>query len=150
MIFECYSSEKLITLNILHEVVPTWYSFTTDSTEAMRIKCLAQGNNILLPRFEPSTSVSRNRHSSQSTNLLIIRNYCNPIHKANILNRQFISVITDDTKALLPDLEPSQYLSMENRTVSCEGVVKLLKNLKPHKAARPDDIPLMLLKEAAD
>ena len=27
MIFKCYSSEKLITLNILHEAVPTWYSF---------------------------------------------------------------------------------------------------------------------------
>ena len=46
MIFKCYSSEKLITLNILHEVIPT-----AESTEAMRIKCLAQGNNILLPGF---------------------------------------------------------------------------------------------------
>ena len=59
MIFKCYSSKKLITLNILHEVVPTWYSFTAESTEAMRIKCLAQGNNILLPGFEPSISVSQ-------------------------------------------------------------------------------------------
>ena len=33
--------------------------FTAESTEAMRIKCLAQGNNILLPGFEPSTSVSK-------------------------------------------------------------------------------------------
>ena len=24
---KCYSSEKLIALNTLHEVVPTWYSF---------------------------------------------------------------------------------------------------------------------------
>ena len=29
-------------------------------------------------------------------------------------------------------------------------MAKLLKNLKPHKAALPDDIPLMLLNEAAD
>ena len=50
----------------------------------------------------------------------------------------------------LPDLGPSQYPCMEDITVSCKGVVKLLKNLKPHKAAGPDDIPLMLLKEAAD
>ena len=27
VIFKCYSSEELITLNTLHEVVPTWYSF---------------------------------------------------------------------------------------------------------------------------
>ena len=39
---------------------------------------------------------------------------------------------------------------MEDITVSCEGVVKLLKNLTPHKADGPDDILLMLLKEAAD
>ena len=55
-----------------------------------------------------------------------------------------------DTKTSIPDLGPSQYPSMEDITVSCKGVVKLLKNLKPHKAAGPDDIPLMLLKDAAD
>ena len=76
--------------------------------------------------------------------------YCDPIQKANIINRQFISVFTDDTKTSLPDLGPSQYPSMEDITVSCEGVVKQLKILKPHKAAGPDDIHLMLLKEAAD
>ena len=76
--------------------------------------------------------------------------YCDLIPKANILNRQFISVFTDDTKTSIPDLGPSQYPSMEDITVSCKGVVKLLKNLKPHKAAGPDDIPLMLLREAAD
>ena len=38
---------------------------------------------------------------------------------------------------------------MEDITVSCERAVKQLKNLKPQKAAGPDDIPLMLLKEAA-
>ena len=76
--------------------------------------------------------------------------YCDAIQKANILNRQFISVIRYDTKTSLPDLWPSRYLSMEDIIVSCEGVVKLLKNLKPHKAAAPDDVPLMLPKEAAD
>ena len=27
MNFKCYSSEELITLNTLHEVVPTWYIY---------------------------------------------------------------------------------------------------------------------------
>ena len=76
--------------------------------------------------------------------------YCDPIQRAYILNRQFISVFTDDTKTSIPDLGPSQYPSMKDITVSCKGVVKLLKNLKPHKAAGPDDILLMLHKEAAD
>ena len=39
---------------------------------------------------------------------------------------------------------------MEDVTVPCKGAVKLLKNLMQHKAAGQDDIPLMLLKEAAD
>ena len=38
----------------------------------MRIKCLAQGNNILLPGFEPSTSVSQ-------TDILAIRPICSII-----------------------------------------------------------------------
>ena len=41
----------------------------------MQIKYLAQGNNILLPGFEPSASVSRNRHSSQTANMLYISMY---------------------------------------------------------------------------
>ena len=60
------------------------------------------------------------------------------------------SVSTDDTKTSLSDIGPSQYPSMEDITVSCKGVVKLLKNLNPHKIAGPDEIPLMLHKEAAD
>ena len=60
------------------------------------------------------------------------------------------SVFTDDTKTSLPEIGPSQYPSMEDITVSCEGVAKPLKYLKPHKAAGPDDIPLMISKEAAE
>ena len=45
--------------------------FTTESTEVLQIKRLAQGHNILmLPGFEPSTSVSRNRHSNHMSNML--------------------------------------------------------------------------------
>ena len=50
---------------------PPGTHFTAESTEAMQIKYLAQGNNILLPGFEPSTSVTRNRHLNQTANMLI-------------------------------------------------------------------------------
>ena len=70
VIFKCYSSEKLIALNTHHEVVPSGTHFTGESTEEMRIKCLAQGHNTLIPGFEPSTSVSRNRQSNHTTNML--------------------------------------------------------------------------------
>ena len=71
MIFKCYSSKQLIAMDTLHKVVISpGTHFTTESTEAMRIKCLAQGRNILMPGFEPSTSVSRNQHSNHMTNML--------------------------------------------------------------------------------
>ena len=38
----------------------------------MQIKRLAQGHNILMPGFEPSTSVSKNRRSSQPTNMILL------------------------------------------------------------------------------
>ena len=44
--------------------------FTAESTEAMQIMCLAQGHNILMSGFEQSTSISGNRHSNQTTNML--------------------------------------------------------------------------------
>ena len=74
MIFKCYSSEKLITLNTLHEVVPPGTHFTAESTEAMRIKSLAQGKNILMLGFEPSTSVSK-------SNILTTRPICSNTKK---------------------------------------------------------------------
>ena len=39
--FNCYSSEELITLNTLHEVVPTWYSFHSwvDWSNADKVSC---------------------------------------------------------------------------------------------------------------
>ena len=49
-------------------VPPPGTHFTAESTEAMPIKCLAQGHNILMPGLEPSTPVSRNRHSNHMTN----------------------------------------------------------------------------------
>ena len=76
--------------------------------------------------------------------------YCDTMQKANILNRQSTSVFIDSTMTSLPNLGPSSYTSLEDATVSCKGVVKVLQNLKPHKAAGPDDVSMMLLEEAAE
>ncbi|XP_072051476.1 uncharacterized protein [Amphiura filiformis] len=76
--------------------------------------------------------------------------HCDPKQKANILNRQFSSVFTVDSDSSLPDLGPSPHPTMNDINVSCAGVTKLLQNLKPHKAAGPDGIPVRLLKETAE
>ena len=64
-----------MALNTLHEGVPPGNNFTAESTEAMRLKCLAQRHNMLmLPGFEPSTSVSRKRHPNHMTKYAIVVN----------------------------------------------------------------------------
>ena len=51
----CSTEQTPVTL-----VFPFGTQFTAESTEAMRIKCLAQGHNIpMQPGFEPSNAVSR-------------------------------------------------------------------------------------------
>ena len=53
-------------------VFPPGTHLQTESTEAMRIKCLAQGHNVLMQlRFEPSIAVSANRHLAYITNMLV-------------------------------------------------------------------------------
>jgi hypothetical protein len=76
--------------------------------------------------------------------------HSDPKAKANILNRQFASVFTDDRATQLPDLGHTDHPALPNIKVNCMGVIKLLKNLKPHKATGPDGIPARLLKEIAE
>ena len=50
---------------------PSATYFSTESTETMRIKRLAQGHNILLQSgFKPSIAVSRNRHLTHMISML--------------------------------------------------------------------------------
>ena len=67
-----------------------------------------------------------------------------PYKNKIILNRQFTSVFTNDTNSSLTDLGPSLYPRMDDIAECCKDAIKIMKNLEPHKAAGPDDIPLML------
>ena len=72
---------------------------------------------------------------------------CEGHKKANILNEYFSSVFTrkDDNVPCLPALYPG----ICDPVIGLDGVVKLLRNLKPNKASGPDMIPNRVLKEAA-
>ena len=93
----------------------------------------------------------------ESSGVSPLRNVDGVIHseanvKANILNRQFVSVFTKEDKANIPDKGPSPYASspyasMEGITVTPNGVEKLLRDLKPDKATGPDMIPARFLKQ---
>ena len=70
--------------------------------------------------------------------------------KANILNEQFCSVFTDEDVSSIPTLGQSPHPDMPDIQVTVKGVVKLLKNLNPRKAAGPNKIPCRLLKTVAE
>lgn len=50
----------------------------------------------------------------------------------------------------MPDKGPSPYPSMMKIQVNSQGVVKLLRGLRPFKATGPDEIPAYILKNMAD
>ena len=68
--------------------------------------------------------------------------------KAEILNKQFTSIFTKEDTSYLPDLGPSPYPKLPDIIIDCEGILKLLRDLKPHKAAgltisQPDCLKIM-------
>ena len=71
------------------------------------------------------------------------------IDKANTLNHQFQSVFNPLQQPTNNLQEPSQHPTSPPIEITTTGIAKLLKKLKPHKAAGPDEIPSRVLKELA-
>ena len=69
--------------------------------------------------------------------------------KAEALNAQYQSVFTKEDTSTIPDKEESTCPSMPDITFTKEGIEKLLSNLNAAKASGPDNIPIRILKEAA-
>ena len=69
--------------------------------------------------------------------------------KAEILNKQFSSVFTQEDLDHIPAPSGNSFPSITNIEISAAGVAKLLQNIKPNKASGPDNIPCRLLKELA-
>ena len=76
--------------------------------------------------------------------------FSDSLNKANIMGGQFCSVFTNEGMSDLSDLGPSHTPSIPPIKVNIEGVPKLLKDIKPHKATGPNNISGRLLKEAAE
>ena len=85
----------------------------------MQIKYLAQGNYILLPGFEPSTSVTRNRHSNQTTNMSL--QYVIDAH--SIMHNSFA-----DDKQLQMSAPPDRISELLHSMQSCISDVKAWAN----------------------
>ena len=72
------------------------------------------------------------------------------------MNDQFKSVFSNIDKITETEFESncklsikSNYQTMPDITITCEGIAKLLLNLNPNKAADPDEIKPRVLKELA-
>ena len=68
--------------------------------------------------------------------------------KAAALGDQFFSVFTRENN-ITPVISSSPNPPMSDITFTANGIEHLLKNLKPGKAAGPDDIPTWILKICA-
>ena len=68
------------------------------------------------------------------------------LDKANICNRQFQSAFTRESDTEIPSKGTSPFTPMGEITVDPNGVLKLLNNLKIHKASGPDGLSARVLK----
>jgi hypothetical protein len=59
-------------------------------------------------------------------------------------------VYTKEDASNIPDMGNSPHQDMQDLNISEEGVRKLLKNIKVHKAIGPDEIPAKVLHDFAD
>ncbi|KAI8494635.1 hypothetical protein Bbelb_278610 [Branchiostoma belcheri] len=80
----------------------------------------------------------------------------NPQEQADILNEHFQSVFSDGQQYSNAEFEEKTGMqnidvpAMDNITITCEGVSKLMEKLNPHKAGGPDGISPRILRELAE
>ena len=75
--------------------------------------------------------------------------YSSNYSKSHLLHKYFASVFNEDTSDSLPELPNSPYSDISRISVTLNGVINLLQNLKEFKAYGLDKIPNRLLKEYA-
>ena len=70
--------------------------------------------------------------------------------KAEILNNQFCSVFTSEDTTNIPKLPGPPNTEMPKFQITVQGVTKLLEGLNGRKAPGPDELPNLILKNAAN
>ena len=76
--------------------------------------------------------------------------HADPKDKTKILNRQYESVYTKEDTSHVPSPSGRPYQSMEEITVTKQGVRKLLQKINSRKTCGPDMIPARILKDLAE
>ena len=76
-------------------------------------------------------------------------NYITDMEKAHILSDHFRSVFTQENLEFIP-FTPSNLPTINDITITKEGVLKLLKTINTNKASGPDGLSPRILKETAE
>ena len=100
----------------------------------------AIGDNLMTSNSRPFRKFIKSlRHSSTGVLSLNTTNgtATSTIDKTDALSNQFLSVFTKEDCSNLPTLNSSPTKSMLPIQISTEGIVKLLKELKPQRAPGP-------------
>ena len=71
------------------------------------------------------------------------------IRKAQILNNQFCSVFTSEDATNIPKLPGPSKTEMPKFEITVQGLCKVLEGLDGGKAYKPDELPNLILKNAA-
>ena len=124
----------------------------TRTTEKIYMEEVESGDLKQKPKRFYSYIKSK-RQESEGVSSLIDKNgflQSDSTKRAEVLNDQFVSAYTKEDTERLPSKWPSPFSAMRKIIVIRNGVTKLLRVLKPHKASGPDSIPTYILKVAAD
>jgi hypothetical protein len=115
---------------------------TPMENEEGKYTCMKRFWSFIKHRKKDYEGVAPLKHQGQT--------HIDPTEKANIMNQQFESVFTQEAP-INPDLLPKQSVhpTMDDIDITEPGVLKLLQQLKVHKAAGPDQIGPRVLKELA-
>ena len=93
------------------------------------------------------------RFTSDNTGIAVLQKggitATSPRKKADLLNKQFSSVFTEETTDVLPQMSNNQYPGISRLVITVKGVKKMLLNLNANKAAGPDELHGKLLKNTA-
>ena len=73
--------------------------------------------------------------------------YSTDTSKANVLNKHFYSVFTNDDCVALPEIPEDLHPTISDIEINIQGVFQLLNTIDPFKATGPDSLPPKLLKE---
>ncbi len=69
--------------------------------------------------------------------------------KAEALSQQFLSTFTQEDTDNMPSISHQQFNSIQEIIFTQNGITKLLQQIRPGKAAGPDELPARVLKEMA-